>query len=40
MKAAVLHELKKPMVIEEVERPMPGEGEVLIKVEACWRLPF
>jgi propanol-preferring alcohol dehydrogenase len=35
MKAAVLHELKKPMAIEEVERPKPGEGEVLIKVEAC-----
>ncbi len=35
MKAAVLHELKKPFVIEEVERPKPGEGEVLIKVEAC-----
>jgi propanol-preferring alcohol dehydrogenase len=34
MKAAVLHELKKPMVVEEVERPVPGEGEVLIKVEA------
>jgi propanol-preferring alcohol dehydrogenase len=35
MKAAVLHELKKPMVVEEVERPIPGEGEALIKVEAC-----
>lgn len=35
MKAAVLHELKKPMAVEEVERPVPGEGEVLIKVEAC-----
>jgi len=35
MKAAVLHELKKPMVIEEIERPKPGDGEVLIKVEAC-----
>jgi len=35
MKAAVLHELKKPMMVEEVERPIPGEGEVLIKVEAC-----
>ena len=34
MKAAVLHELKKPMVVEEVARPVPGEGEVLIKVEA------
>src|SRR5947209_7858408 len=35
MKAAVLHELKKPMAVEEVERPRPGNGEVLIKVEAC-----
>jgi propanol-preferring alcohol dehydrogenase len=34
MKAAVLHELKKPMVVEEVARPVPGEDEVLIKVEA------
>jgi alcohol dehydrogenase, propanol-preferring len=35
MKAAVLRELKKPMAIEEIERPRPGGGEVLIKVEAC-----
>lgn len=35
MKAAVLHELKKPMAIEEVERPKPSPGDVLIKVEAC-----
>jgi propanol-preferring alcohol dehydrogenase len=35
MKAAVLHEIKKSLVVEEVERPVPGEGEVLIKVEAC-----
>jgi propanol-preferring alcohol dehydrogenase len=35
MKAAVLHELKKPMAIEEVERPKPGDDDVLIKVEAC-----
>src|SRR5262249_29929286 len=35
MKAAVLHELKKPLAIDEVERPRPGHGEVLIKVEAC-----
>ena len=32
MKAAVLHELKKPMTVEDAERPVPGEGEVLIKV--------
>ena len=35
MKAAVLHEFKKPLVIEEVARPTPGPGEVLIEVEAC-----
>jgi propanol-preferring alcohol dehydrogenase len=35
MKAAVLHEFKKPLFIEEVERPTPGPGEVLIEVEAC-----
>lgn len=35
MKAAVLHELRKPLAIEEVERPKPGENEVLIQIEAC-----
>jgi propanol-preferring alcohol dehydrogenase len=35
MKAAVLHELKKPLVVEEVERPRPGDNDVLIQVEAC-----
>ncbi|HZD94729.1 MAG TPA: zinc-dependent alcohol dehydrogenase [Candidatus Sulfotelmatobacter sp.] len=35
MKAAVLHELRKPLTIEEVDRPSPGENEVLIRVEAC-----
>lgn len=35
MKAAVLHELKKPLAIEEVERPRPGDDDVLIQVEAC-----
>jgi propanol-preferring alcohol dehydrogenase len=35
MKAAILHEFKKPLVIEEVERPKPNSGEVLIEVEAC-----
>jgi alcohol dehydrogenase, propanol-preferring len=35
MKAAVLHELGKPLAVEEAERPRPGESEVLIKVEAC-----
>jgi alcohol dehydrogenase, propanol-preferring len=35
MKAAVLHQYKKPLAIEEVTRPTPGPGEVLIEVEAC-----
>jgi alcohol dehydrogenase, propanol-preferring len=35
MKAAVLHEFKKPLAIEEVDRPKLEPHEVLIKVEAC-----
>lgn len=35
MKAAVLRELGGPIRIEEVDTPVPGPGEVLVKVEAC-----
>jgi propanol-preferring alcohol dehydrogenase len=35
MKAAVLHEFKQPLAIEEIARPEPGPGEVRIEVEAC-----
>src|SRR5215831_5676831 len=35
MRAAILHEFKTPLEIEDVERPSPGAGEVLIQVEAC-----
>lgn len=35
MKAAVVHEFRKPLVVEEVPVPSPGRGEVLVKVEAC-----
>jgi propanol-preferring alcohol dehydrogenase len=35
MKAAVLHEFKTPLSIEDVEQPQPDEHEVLIEVEAC-----
>src|SRR5271170_7662255 len=35
MKAAVLHEFKTPLKIEEVARPEPGPDEVLIEVEVC-----
>lgn len=35
MNAAVLHESKRPLAIEEVPRPQPGAHEVLIEIEAC-----
>lgn len=35
MKAAVVHEFGKPLVIEEVPVPVPGNGQILVKVEAC-----
>jgi len=35
MKAAVLYELKTPLVIEEVELEDPKQGEVLVKVAAA-----
>jgi propanol-preferring alcohol dehydrogenase len=35
MKAAVLHEFKTPLSLEEVPPPQPGPDDVLIKVEVC-----
>jgi alcohol dehydrogenase, propanol-preferring len=35
MKAALLQEFKKPLTIEDVSRPIPEAGEILIQVEAC-----
>ena len=35
MKAAVLHEFKKPLAIDDVARPSPAANEVLIQVDAC-----
>src|SRR6516225_9551208 len=35
MKAAVLHEFKRPLELEEVPRPQLEPGEVLIRVQAC-----
>lgn len=35
MKAAILHDFKTPLSIEEVMRPRPEANEVLIQVEAC-----
>lgn len=33
MKAAVVHEFKQPLSIEDVPKPEPGEGEVVVKIE-------
>jgi len=35
MRAARFHEQGRPLEIEEVERPAPGPGEVLVRVEAA-----
>ena len=35
MKAAVLHDFKEKLSLEDVERPYPGADEVLIQVDAC-----
>ncbi len=35
MRAAVLHEFRKPLSLEEVARPEPNADEVLIEIEAC-----
>ena len=35
MKAVVLHDFKTPLRLEEIARPKPAAGEVLIHVEAC-----
>jgi propanol-preferring alcohol dehydrogenase len=35
MRAAVLHEFGQPLSLEEMPRPRPGEGEVLLQVLAC-----
>ena len=35
MKAAVLHQFKKPLSIDEVPVPEVGQGQILVKIEAC-----
>ncbi|WP_439409511.1 alcohol dehydrogenase AdhP [Bradyrhizobium sp. DASA03076] len=35
MKAAVVKQFGKPLLIEDVPVPQPGPGEVLVKVKAC-----
>jgi len=35
MKAAVVHSFDRPLRIEDVPKPDPGHGQVLVKIEAC-----
>ncbi len=35
MKAAVLREIDKPLLIDEIPMPEPGPGEVLVQTKAC-----
>ena len=35
MKAAIVRQFGRPLVIEDVPVPQPGPGEVLVKVKAC-----
>ncbi len=35
MRAAVLHEFKRPLALEDLPVPLPGAGDVLIQVETC-----
>ncbi len=35
MKAAVVHDFTQPLTIENVPRPEPGDGQVLVRIEAC-----
>lgn len=35
MRAQILKEIKKPLILEEVSQPSPGDNEVLIKVDVC-----
>jgi propanol-preferring alcohol dehydrogenase len=35
MKAAVVRDFTQPLSIEDVSKPEPGEGQVLVRIEAC-----
>jgi alcohol dehydrogenase, propanol-preferring len=35
MLGMVLHEIGKPLILEELPDPIPGSGELRIRVEAC-----
>lgn len=35
MKAALLYEIGKPLIVEDIPAPTPGPGEVLVQTKAC-----
>jgi alcohol dehydrogenase, propanol-preferring len=35
MKGMILHEPGRPLVFEELPDPIPGSGELRVRVEAC-----
>jgi alcohol dehydrogenase, propanol-preferring len=35
MKAAVVHDFTQPLSIDDVPRPEPRDGQVLVRIEAC-----
>ena len=34
LKAAVVHEFTQPLRVEDVPKPGPGTGEIVVKIEA------
>src|SRR5262249_21692351 len=34
MRAAVVHDLEAPILVEHVPKPVPGEGQALVRIEA------
>lgn len=39
MRVARLHEVGQPLRVEQIDKPAPGPGEVLVKVTACGLIP-
>ena len=39
MKAAVVHEFRKPLTIDEVRIPEPGRGGIQVAIRRLGRLP-
>jgi alcohol dehydrogenase, propanol-preferring len=33
MKAAIVHAFDRPLVIEDIPKPIPGNGEIVVKLE-------